>query len=55
MDGLKSPGLDGIIPLFYQKFWGIAGSNVTSVVLSFLDSRKMLKKINFTYVSLIPK
>jgi hypothetical protein len=51
----KSPGPDGMSALFYQKYWHIVGTKVTSAVLEILNSGYMLKKINYTYIALIPK
>lgn len=38
----KSPGPDNMSPYFFQKFWHIIGSNVTSAILSVLHSRRYL-------------
>ena len=40
---------------FYQKYWHIVGPKVTFAVLEILNSGYMLKKINYTYIALIPK
>ena len=50
----KATGPDGMSPFFFQKFWHIVGHDVTSVVLSFLQSRRYLRKMNFTHIVLIP-
>ncbi|KAM1229525.1 hypothetical protein ACFX2G_040692 [Malus domestica] len=42
-------------PFFFQKFWGIVGSDVTRAITTIFQSRKLLKQINYTHVSLIPK
>ncbi len=51
----KAPGSDGMPSFFHQKYWHIVGTSVTSVVLSVLNSGKILRKTNLTYLSLIPK
>ena len=55
MHPLKSPGPDGMPPVFYQKFWNVVGSNVTECVLSTLNSGTMPSDINATHICLIPK
>ena len=42
----KSPGPDGISPFFFQKYWHIIGRDVTTVVLSILQSGHFLQKMN---------
>jgi hypothetical protein len=51
----KSPGPDGMPAFFYQRYWHIVGDRVISTVLNTLNSGHMLKKINYTYIALIPK
>ncbi|KAL0313072.1 UNVERIFIED_CONTAM: hypothetical protein Sradi_5706500 [Sesamum radiatum] len=55
MSPLKSPGPDGMPPLFYQKFWYVIGSDVINCVLHVLNSGTLLHKMNFTHIVLIPK
>ena len=51
----KSPGPDGMTPLFYQRFWHVVGSDVVEAVRSFLQSGYLDKEICFTHVVLVPK
>ena len=55
MAPLKAPRLDGTPPLFYQTYWTDIGMDVSQVVLSCLNSRFILKSINHTFITLIPK
>ena len=38
---LKKPSPDGMPPLFYQHFWGIMKSEVTSTILDWLNAGKL--------------
>ena len=55
MKSLKSPGPDGLPPLFYKKYWNVVGHAVIKVVQNFFISGKLLKEINNSYIVLIPK
>ncbi|WOL11200.1 hypothetical protein Cni_G19962 [Canna indica] len=51
----KAPGLDGLPPMFYQKYWPIVGQDVVQLVLSILQGGDMPEGFNHTYICLIPK
>ncbi|KAM2175565.1 hypothetical protein ACFX1Q_034952 [Malus domestica] len=51
----KSLGSDGFFPLLFHKYWDIVRKDISLAIKYFLSSGKMLKKINFTHVALIPK
>ena len=55
MGPTKSPGLDGMNALFYQKFWHVVGESIVIAVLDFLNNGNMLPNINHTNIVLIPK
>ena len=55
MQSLKSPGPDGLPPLFYKKYWHIVGNAVIKAVQNFFTSGKILKEMNSTFIVLIPK
>ena len=55
MASLKAPGPDGLPPVFYQKYWHLIGEDITKAVLTCLNTRKILKAINHTHITLIPK
>ena len=51
----KSPGPDGMLALFFQKYWSIVGTNVLNMVLNVLNSCMSLSEINRTNIALVPK
>uniref|UniRef100_A0A2N9FFZ2 Reverse transcriptase domain-containing protein n=1 Tax=Fagus sylvatica TaxID=28930 RepID=A0A2N9FFZ2_FAGSY len=55
MAPLKAPGPDSLPPIFYQKYWHLIGRDVTAAVLTCLNSGQILKAINHTHITLIPK
>lgn len=55
MGSLKAPGSDGFPGLFYQKYWHIVGEDVFNAAKNFFDEGYLLKEMNHTNVTLIPK
>ena len=55
MAPLKALGSDGMPPLFYQTYWTYVGMDISQAVLSCLNFGSLLKSINHTFITLIPK
>ena len=55
MNPLKAPGPDGMSGLFLKKFWHIARNQLIRTVQSFFRDGWMLKEMNETLITLIPK
>ena len=55
MAPLKASGPDGMPPFFYQTYWTDMGMDISQAVLSCLNSGSLLKSINHTFITLIPK
>ncbi|KAM5579239.1 hypothetical protein ABKV19_009163, partial [Rosa sericea] len=51
----KSPGPDGMPPIFFQHYWDHIGDDIFAAVHSFLQTGQLLKEVNFTHICLIPK
>lgn len=52
---VKAPGVDGFGSKKFKKSWSIIKHDVTAAVMDFFNRGKMKKKINSTFVTLIPK
>lgn len=55
MGPLKAPGSDGFLGFFYQKYWQVVGEDVCSAVKNFFEGGYLLKEMNHTNITLIPK
>ncbi|KAL0439588.1 UNVERIFIED_CONTAM: putative mitochondrial protein [Sesamum latifolium] len=55
MAPLKSPGPDGMPPIFFHKYWHIVKHDVFNCALIILNDRILDPELNFTHISLIPK
>ncbi|XP_019236486.1 PREDICTED: uncharacterized protein LOC109216760 [Nicotiana attenuata] len=55
IDSNKSPGPDGYGSGFYKAAWDVIGDDITAAILEFFHNGKLLKQVNSTMISLIPK
>lgn len=55
MGPTKAPGVDGMTPLLYQSYWSTVGEDVVAAVRSFFHSSHLLRSVNQTLITLIPK
>lgn len=51
----KAPGIDGFNSCFYKHCWEIVGDEVSEAILEVFGTGKILKAINMTTLTLIPK
>jgi hypothetical protein len=51
----KAPGPDGFNAGFFKSMWHIVGEDVINAISSFFQTRRMLKEMNATSISLVPK
>ncbi|KAL0444841.1 UNVERIFIED_CONTAM: hypothetical protein Slati_2206800 [Sesamum latifolium] len=51
----KAPGPDGYSAAFYKVAWPMIGDELTSAIQDFFNMGKLLKQINATLLTLIPK
>lgn len=52
---IKSPGPDGYGSGFFRDTWGITGEDISEAVLEFFRNGILLKELNATVITLIPK
>lgn len=55
IDKNKSSGPDGYGSGFFQDTWSVVGEEAVGAVLEFFENGKLLKQINSTSITLIPK
>ncbi|XP_062145358.1 uncharacterized protein LOC133852602 [Alnus glutinosa] len=55
MNKHKAPGLDGFSAGFYQRAWAIVRQDVLDAVLEFFQTCSLLKRVNTTIITLVPK
>ena len=55
MGSFKALGPDGIPTAFYQKFWPTVKTDILNMVKAFFHSGFLLRSLNHTYITLIPK
>ncbi|GJZ25328.1 RNA-directed DNA polymerase, eukaryota, reverse transcriptase zinc-binding domain protein [Tanacetum coccineum] len=55
IDGNKAPGPDGFSANFFKDSWSIVGSEVCQAVKDFFRNGMLLKEVNATIISLVPK
>ena len=55
MSDHKAPGPDGFNPYFFKKAWPIIGQEVIDAVKEFFSNGMLLKELNSTIITLVPK
>ncbi|KAA3469488.1 reverse transcriptase [Gossypium australe] len=55
MTPIKASRLDGLLTLFFQKYWHTVGQDIGAFCLEVLNGGTSLKEINRTHIVLIPK
>ena len=55
MKAYKALGLDGFPSVFFQYFWEVVKSELVWATRDFFRTGKMLKRINKTFIALVPK
>nr|TKS17481.1 hypothetical protein D5086_0000013050 [Populus alba] len=51
----KAPGPDGYSSFFYKQAWSVVGGDFCSAVQDFFHSGNLLKQVNHSIISLVPK
>lgn len=55
MQPSKAPGPNGMNHFFFQRYWPIVRKDTTEAIREFQRSGRLLKQVNYTHVTLIPK
>lgn len=55
MDPIKSPGPDGIQPVFYQRYWEEIKDSIVQFCSKCFNHSEIPQEINSSYITLIPK
>lgn len=51
----KAPGPNGFTLSFFKATWEVVGVDVTTAIKHFFNTGRLLKEVNSTFISLIPK
>lgn len=51
----KSPGNDGFTSYFFKAGWSIVGNDFVKAVMNFFKSSRILREVNTTCITLVPK
>lgn len=52
---LSPPGPDCLPVIFFQKYWNLVGSDITTSILEFLNNHQIPPALNFTFIVFIPE
>ncbi|XP_074318592.1 uncharacterized protein LOC141655409 [Silene latifolia] len=52
---IKSPGPDGFTSKFFKDAWSVIGGDIVSAVQDFFIHKKLLRQVNATTLTLVPK
>ena len=55
MAPLKSPGPNGMPPIFYQNYWSLVGNDVTDAILMYLNMGTFPPSLGHSFITLTPK
>ncbi|KAL0284385.1 UNVERIFIED_CONTAM: hypothetical protein Sradi_7200300 [Sesamum radiatum] len=55
IDETKAPGPDGYSSAFFKAAWQVVGGDVTCAIMEFFRTGRLLRQVNATLITLIPK